>query len=214
MLSSFYSKIYIIHHLPYVDRKKYFDKKIEEYGLNVEYVTGFQTIDDINNTGIQYTSSINIASCLCKFLYCFQQQLTNNYENILILEDDVLFKYREFDGEDLTKDAFISYLNKIAIEFNELNGDLAFMGSAANYFVANPTPDRVLYYDNEYTTRGAHAVLFNKRSTEQLVESLKGYIFHTSIDVIIPEFIKSKNLKCLWTYPGLTQGLEIGHYNK
>jgi len=198
-LNSFYNKIYIIHYKPLTDRKEYLLNKLNQFNLSslVEWVDQFdpkiysKNVFNLHNR----IMAANEAHC-----YCYEQQLKNNYQNILILEDDV-------DFENLN---IISYLNKAAEDFIKLDGDIAFLGTCCGLTVRNINDSQLLYYDPNYGSRSTGAYIVNIRCTLKILECSK--LNCHAVDRMLGVLIPIINIRCLWAGLPLKQGSETGKY--
>lgn len=200
-LTDFYKKIYVVHYTPLVDRKRYLVQKFKELGLEdrVEFVEKYQDISELEGVTTPYTAIPRIMCINLAHIYCYEEQLKNNYDHILILEDDTYL------------DTFepISFLNKVAEEFVENDGDVAFVGTCCGMKVETPIPGKTLYYNPDYTTRCAGAYVLNKRCVQTIIDTINHY---ASIDHILNPVITENKLRCLWSYPAFEQGSENGKY--
>jgi GR25 family glycosyltransferase involved in LPS biosynthesis len=200
-LSSFYDKIYVIHWKVLKERKDYLISKFKEFEIEklVEWVELYQDEKDLKNIKNPFDINKKVLSVNLSHVYCFKQQLTNKYNNILIFEDDVDFEYIH-----LTK-----YLNQAAEEFVELNGDVAFLGSCLDLKPSNIKPPQILYYDKNFGSKSCNAYIVNLKCTEKLMNCVIN--FH-AIDVIFNKIIPCLDIRCLWSGLELKQGSETGKY--
>jgi GR25 family glycosyltransferase involved in LPS biosynthesis len=200
-LSPFYDKIYVIHWKILKERKEYLISKFKEFEIEklVEWVELYQDEKDLKNIKNSFDINKKVLSVNLSHIYCFKQQLINKYNNILIFEDDVDFEYIH-----LTK-----YLNQVAEEFVELNGDVAFLGSCLDLKPSNIKPPQILYYDKNFGSKSCNAYIVNLKCTEKLMNCVIN--FH-AIDVIFNKIIPSLNIRCLWSGLELKQGSETGKY--
>jgi GR25 family glycosyltransferase involved in LPS biosynthesis len=201
-LSSFYSKIYIIHWKPLKERKEYLVSMFKHFGIDdlVEWVDQYETEKDLINFQNPFNINKKILAINHSHIYCYKQQIQNNYKNILILEDDI-----DFETINLPL-----YLNQCADEFVELDGDIAFLSSCCGIKIENPTPPKLLYYNQSYVTRCMGAYITYIRCAEKLI-SLVNTNFH-AIDRILNYILPHVDIRVLWSSVILKQGSETGKY--
>ena len=156
------NKVYVLHHKPMVDRGNVLRKRLEEEGIACQWVENYSP-EEINDEYEKYIEnweqfenieivhpygryqnfskkiSIGELSLFLKHLYCYEEQIKNNYENILILEDDC----------DIPKN-FISYLENNMNDFLELNKDesitMLFIGTSHNFVSKNYKTGKYAHY--------------------------------------------------------------------
>jgi GR25 family glycosyltransferase involved in LPS biosynthesis len=208
-------KIFVCHHKPLLDRKDRLDIIFKNLDLDVEWVEKFLPEDiDYNkeignpiiekncdyaiqqNKYIYYENvgkkvTISELSLYLKHKYCYLEQLKNNYENILILEDDVNIN---FD--------FIDYINNNMKEFLEKNPDILVLGTAFNFrpVIFN---GKYIHINDNQLTRCTHAQVINRKCIEKILDHL--YPVNLPIDFKLNEIIILEKLKVAWSEPGLTQ---------
>lgn len=200
-LDSFYDKIYVIHWKPLKDRKEYLLSKFKEFGITdkVEWVDQYETENDVKDIPNPFNLNKKILAVNASHLYCYKEQLKNQYKHILILEDDIDFEYIDL----------IKFLNQSADEFVKLDGDLAFLSSCCGLNVYNAKPPDLLYYNPEFITRCTGAYIVNLRCVEKMIASIVN--FH-AIDRVLNFMIPHMKLRVLWSGLYLKQGSENGKY--
>lgn len=201
-LSNFYEKIYVVHYKPLIERKSYLDSKFEELKISdrVVWVDQYETDKDVEH--IENTFNINkkLLRVNASHLFCYKDQLKNNYKNVLILEDDIDFQFLNV----------ISYLNQAAEEFIELDGDVAFLSDCCNQQPLNIEPPKLLYYHPQYATRCCAAYILNIRSTLKFLKI--GSINFHAIDRMLDYLIPPIKIRCLWSGLPIRQGSETQKY--
>jgi GR25 family glycosyltransferase involved in LPS biosynthesis len=201
-LSSFYEKIYVIHLKTLTERKQYLISKFDEFNLTdkVEWVELYQDEESTKKIKNPFNINKRVLAVNMSHVYCFKQQLKNNYNNILILEDDLDLEYTHL----------VKYLNQASEEFVNLNGDIAFLGSCCGLKPKDLKPPTLLYYDKTYGTKSCNAYIVNIKCTQKLIDCMIN--FH-AIDIIFNQIIPYLNIRCLWSGLELKQGSETGKYN-
>lgn len=212
-------KIYVLHHKPMIDRGNILKKRLDEEGIECEwveifspeeigdnyekYLENWQQFEDIEiihpygkyqNFGMKI--SIGSLSLVLKHLWCFNDQIKNNYENVLILEDDVKIPQN-----------FKSYLNNNIKDFVELfhneNIEMLMMGTSHNFITKNYISGKYAHYSENQKTRCTHAYITNINATKRIVEKFKP--INLPIDFKLNEIIQLEKIKVAWSEPGLTQ---------
>lgn len=195
-------KIFVCHHKPLVERKTYLQKFFLDNNIDVEWVESYLP-DEIEYEYKRVIGSINDSeiSIYLKQQYCFDQQVKNGFNNILILEDDV----------DLPNN-FIEYLNKCMYEFNshEPQLDAMMLGSCCNLNVKDTDKSKMVYYNEGQLTRCAHAMVFTLKASQKIVKNLK--IINYPIDHKLNFIFKKEGLKIAWVEPSIKQKSENGTF--
>jgi GR25 family glycosyltransferase involved in LPS biosynthesis len=218
-------KIFVCHHPPLTHRKDYLNNFFSYKNMNVEWVEKFspeEIIEDYNDIvgtkdlkinpkvpGVQqnqYTLYKNAGrkvtipelSLYLKHQYCFEQQIKNKYETIVILEDDIMLP-----------DNFEEYLNVCYTEFNNYNPklDWVMMGSCFGFTSPYTKENRLVHYGENQLTRCTHAMMFSLDATKKILKNL--YPINWPIDFKLNEIIIKENLKVGWTEPSLQQASHL-----
>jgi GR25 family glycosyltransferase involved in LPS biosynthesis len=202
-LSNFYEKIYIIHYKPLSERKEYLVSKFKELNIQdrVIWVDQYESEKDIKHIENTFNLNKKLLAVNASHLFCYQDQIKNNYKNILIFEDDTDFGTLEV----------ILYLNQAAKEFVELDGDVAFLSDCCNQVAyMNITPPQLLYYHPKYATRCCGAYILNIRCALKFVK-ITSINFH-AIDRMLDYLIPPIKIRCLWSGLPIKQGSQTGRY--
>tara|TARA_B110001454_G_C12706512_1_gene428819 strand:+ start:1472 stop:2173 length:702 start_codon:yes stop_codon:yes gene_type:complete len=217
-------KIYCCHHPSesLSPRKEKLLKIFNDNNLDVEWVEGFspedakqynhKTLlrnvmtkgpencrnDEEKATQLTYRS----ISLILKHNYCYEEQIKNNYENILILEDDV----------DLSSVFSEDYFNKCMEEFSELNLEMLFLGSCCNLHFPNATSEKFVYYADFLTTRCTHCYVVNQTAATKALKWT--YEMIDSVDWQLNWVIDKEKIKTGWAEPSIEQmdyGSSLNH---
>ena len=200
-LDSFYQQIYVIHWKPLKERKTYLEDIFEKHNLTklVTWVDQYESKNDLKGVKNPFNLNKKLLMVNLSHLFCYNDQIKNKYKNILIFEDDIDFEYLDI----------ISYLNQAAKEFQELDGDIAFLSNCCGLEVKNAKPPKLLYYHPSYVTRCCAAYIVNEKCVEKLSNSV---INCHAIDRVLNAMIPLLNLRCLWSGLAIKQGSETGKY--
>ncbi len=218
-------KIFICHHTPLKYRKEYLIKFFGDKQIDIEWVEGFlpeeiesgydqivgtkDLIIDSNVPGVQQNQyllydnagkrvSLPELSLYLKHQYCFEQQIKNNYNLILILEDDILLP-----------DNFLEYINICSSEFSNHDPklDCLMLGSCFGFKSTYVKPNRLIHYGINQLTRCTHAMMFSLESARKIIRNL--YPINWPIDFKLNEIIIKEDLKVAWTEPSLQQASHL-----
>lgn len=189
-------QIYVLHHKPLTDRKKYFLDQLTKYELNCKWIEEY-TPDSITLAPENSNITITEYSLYLKHKHALEDQITNKFKYSLIFEDDALL------GEN-----FLTYFKNVFTEFLDLNGDILMLGTALfpdrSLTVKNIIPNKHVYYNPGYTTRCTHAILYSLNAAQHVVKDLNTDLI--AYDHKLNGIILKNNLKTCWVEPGLLQG--------
>ncbi len=219
------NKIFVCHHSPLTHRKEYLINFFLSKNIEVDWVESFSpeeivesydevigTKDLIINPNVpsvqqnQYTLyenagkrvSIPELSLYLKHQYCFEQQIKNEYETIVILEDDIMLP-----------DNFEEYLSVCCAEFDNHNPklDCVMLGSCFGFTSPYIKENRLVHYGENQLTRCTHAMMFSLDAAKKIIQNL--YPINCPIDFKLNEIIIKENLKVGWTEPSLQQASHL-----
>ena len=199
-INTYFDKIYISNLERRKDRLEKVKKSLEKNNItNYQIVNAFDgTHPQIMNEWLVYLrnkkSKINSSGAL-GYLYTMKNILTdavnNNYNRILICDDDIIFH----------KDFINQFDNKIKT-LNNFNWKLLYLGaSQLNYW------DKITVLNNEYylpkgTTDGSFSVGIDRSIVSELLQTLNGNIL--PFDTGPLRYIQSKySNECLVMYPNI-----------
>lgn len=196
------NEIFICHYTKLSDRKIILQEKLNTLGLNVNWVECYDkeelNMDELYYTYINYNKPLNIEghrdrflkqseiSLMLKHNYIWEQMVEKNIENVLVLEDDVVFE-----------DNFIEKFNKYTEELPS-DYDLLWVGSCCNIH-ATITEGKYLYKENG--SRCTHAYMISKKCASKILEYNK--INNSPVDFMFNEAIIKYDLINYWLEPSL-----------
>jgi len=200
-INKFYEKIYIIHWKPLKERKEYLSKKLEQLNFShlVEWVDQYETEENLHGIKNVFKLNPRLLAVNMSHIYCYEEQIKHQYKNILILEDDI-----DFGELDI-----LTYLDQVAFEFQQLDGDIAFLSTCCGLKVKKLKPPTLLYYDKNYVTRCMGAYVVNLRCAEKLIAMCTNY---HAIDRVLNYSLPLINVRVLWSGLPIRQGSETGKY--
>lgn len=186
-------KIYIINMDKDKERLKNLDKKMKSLNLNYKRISGI----DGEKVYPEYKNITKLRpgqlGCLLSHKEVLEDAIKNNYENILVLEDDIIF-HKNFHSEFEKKYKYL--LEK------EKRFDLIYLGcsqSLGGLGQWKHTKMKNHYYDN-YSTDGTFSMLINKN----IFNVILNYINKLDIPIdtsISKNILKKKKYKCFTIYP-------------
>mgnify|MGYP006208818619 CR=1 FL=1 len=215
-------KIFCCHHPSEFlkSRKERLVNFFKENDIDVEWVEGFppEEAENYDYSGLVHRTmtrgpmdcrtdeakakdlSRKGVSLILKHNYCYEQQIENNYKNILILEDDV----------DLSSGFSEQYFNKCMREFEAAGLEMLYLGSCCEMKHPEARPDKYVYYDH-YTkplpSRCTHCYVV---STEGARKTLKhSFGMFDSVDWQLNWIIEKEKIKNSWAEPSVRQ-LNLG----
>jgi GR25 family glycosyltransferase involved in LPS biosynthesis len=184
--------IYIVHHLPNVERRTYVKDQFNKQDLYFELVTGFDP-NEISKPNSK-TITIKEYSLYLKFEQALKNFLNTQADYCIIFEDDILLC-----------DNFKDYFNTFFLQFQSLNGDMLIIGTAFNEKPLHIQSNVNVYWEERFKTRCAHAILYTKKAARTVVNELHNGIYR-GYDHKLNDIIRDKKLKVCWLEPGLHQG--------
>lgn len=183
-------KVYIVHYAPLQDRRAFLEDSLQKNGFtNYEFVTDFDRDKTPPEVIKQYYKGNTLSPApICvtiSHLEIYKKAIENNYNMILILEDDaVLFPNFKADLD--------RYCNNIPEDF-----EIGFLNDGCGFHAQGVRPDKIWYPVNR--TRTCCAYLITKGCCEKLVKS--SIPFFEVIDFELHSQIVRQNLKCYWCEP-------------
>lgn len=208
-------KIFVCHHNSLIDRKSTLQKFFEKENIQVEWVEKFlpeeieNDYDKIVGTDSlnfnpehdhQFGWNVNIPelSLYLKHKYCFETQVENNYDIILILEDDVLLP-----------DNFNEYISKILVEFKNYSPklDCVMLGTCCGFKSEFIEDGMSIHYGPNQLTRCTHAMIFTLECAKKIINNL--YPINFPIDHKLNEIIIKEDLKVAWAEPPIFQRTDL-----
>jgi GR25 family glycosyltransferase involved in LPS biosynthesis len=191
-------KYYCLHHTPLEDRKKFLEERFLTLNLDVEWVTGFSP-ENITLPSGSHFQNIGEYSLYLKHQYCFEQQITNNFKYVVIIEDDALLP-----------DNFNTLLKESLIEFELLQGDLLFLGICCDIKPSSITPTKRVYWEPHFLTRCTHCYVTTLSAANIILKHFSSNQIAT--DYKINDIIRLENLKSCYCEPGIHQGSHGGKF--
>lgn len=193
-------KIFCLHHTDRPERKERLQKIFKRENLEVEWVEDFHpSTIKISSLNLQHNLNINAISVYLKHKHCYLSQKHNQYDNILILEDDVIIP------ENIH---FSTFFNSALKEFNSISGDLLFIGGAFNMHPSEILDHKIVYSEPHFTSRCAHAYVVNLKCIDRILSRID--VIDDALDWKLNHIIKEFNLKVCYTEPSIKQATVEG----
>lgn len=193
-------KTFCLHHTDRPERKINLEKVFQREGLKAEWVEDFHpSTIDISKLDLQHDLNINAISVYLKHQKCYETQKERGYQNILILEDDIIIP------EDFK---FCSFLERAMTDFEGLEGDLMFVGGAFDIKPPLVHPDQIVYTLPGFKSRCAHCYVVSDRCIDILLSSIN--IMDDALDWKLNKIIEDNNLCVCYTEPSIKQSTVEG----
>jgi len=208
-------KIFVLHYSKLVERKENILKQFNKYNItNYEFIELFDVEKIKNNYHLKFQKiSIGSVSLLLKHIYAYKQ-IIDNYDEALILEDDII----------LCDD----FMNKLNLYLTQLpkDYDMLFLGDGCDLHIPNNqlVKDIYIYKKCHYPTiwggngvsRCSDSYIVNKKCAIQLYEYFNlNKIINLPIDWWINESSSYNNFNVYWAEPTIiTQGSRNGVFQQ
>ena len=189
---------FLLHHPALVDRKVYLEKRLQELNIDPIWITNFSP-EDIDIPEDSNFKNKGEYSLYLKHQYCFEQQIKNNYQYIIIMEDDILIP-----------DDYHEHIKTCLAEFEQINGDLLFVGICCNIKPNNIIEGKHVYWQSEFRTRCTHCYITTLNAAQKIMKHFKSK--QRAADWKLNEIIETENLKSCYSEPGWHQGSHGGQY--
>jgi GR25 family glycosyltransferase involved in LPS biosynthesis len=208
-------KIFIIHYKKLIDRKAYIQEQFKKFNITdyefIEIDRDELYKENISMFQENYNNS-QIAISLSHF-YAYKQ-ISDNYDNGLIFEDDVIL------SNDFVN-IFNNYISQLPQDY-----DMLFIGDGCNFHIPNHKliPNKNIYqvYDDGSTectygyTRCTDSYLVNKKCAEKICHYITNLSY--KIDLPIDHWLnivsRDNDFKVYWAEPTIaTQGTQNGLFN-
>ena len=193
-------KSFCLHHTGAPERKLALEPRFKELGIEVEWVELFHpSTIDVSSLNITHDGlNLGEISLYLKHQYCYDQQQKHGYENILVFEDDIMLPDMDF----------WAYMDRVVKEFEEIQGDINFIGECCDIRPMGITADKYVYHHPSYRSRCTHCYLSSHRCLEAMMSELPD--ISNAMDWRFNEIIEKHKLKSCYTHPSLYQTTESG----
>lgn len=162
LLNIFFDKIYVINLKQDVEKKKIIEKKLKE--LNIDYSI-FEAVDGnkLKNVKLLSYGSVGAVGCRLSHMKILEDAIKNNYNRILVFEDDVIFRKN-----------FNKHLEKqySTIKNNNINWKLLYLGCSYHGLPKN-IKNSIDYVETMGNTSGAFAVGIHKDIFNVILNHIK-----------------------------------------
>jgi GR25 family glycosyltransferase involved in LPS biosynthesis len=209
-------KIYLLHHpdVKFKKRFEYISNRLNDEKLQFEVIDSHHPHEiDYDNLMIDYekTQSLTIEqikgysyqnfykkiskeslSLILKHLECWKHQIEENFEYVLVFEDDCEIP-----------ENFSQTLENIMTEIHNKNCELVMIGTAFDFVSPNKIEGEKIHYHPFQKTRCTHCYIMNKTCAEKMIDGFKN--FNLPIDFKMNEIIQYEKIQVYWYEPGLKQ---------
>jgi GR25 family glycosyltransferase involved in LPS biosynthesis len=215
-------KIYVLNHSDFINRRRFIENRLYSQNIDFELVqtyhpneidydkemAGWEKFEDIDilcttSKYRNFSQKLNVGSLSLnlKHIWCYKNQIENNYENVLILEDDA----------DIP-DNFKQYIEDNMEEFLKLKEEIGvgmmMLGNCFDFLTANKHERfNHTFYNVNQKTRCTHAYVINLDTTKKILSRFKNH--NLPIDFKLAEIIQIEDIKVSWSEPSIWQKLNI-----
>lgn len=224
--------IYVVHCTQYQDRYRYLKGKFDQLNISEDYYDFvvythksdmtdetiskyYSTDSDIRHKELKVIGedryltkevSIGAISCGINHINIWQKVVDSENENVLILEDDILFDENTIKN---MVEATMQLPERFSICSLEEGAGLR----VTNYITRHIDPDKMFYKVPDGRMRCTGAYIINKDTCNRLVTLNKKRPFTLEIDMQLWLYGKLNLLDIYWAYPHVfTQGSQNGTY--
>jgi GR25 family glycosyltransferase involved in LPS biosynthesis len=161
-----------------------FDKEVlKKEELEKNYPKIFTPMSFSGNRILKMTE----ISLALKHKYVLEEVVKNNYQNVMVFEDDVLF------GDNFSK-VLDLYLKQLPFDY-----DFFWIGSCCNLHVENTRPDIFVYENNG--SRCTHAYIISNQACKKILDYFNQIC--EPIDYFFNKAINNLRLKNYWAEPDI-----------
>ena len=191
-------EIYVINLSDNIFRRKYIELLFKKYGINYILIVVERPTENIKRhftKSLRYSNfSVSELGCLLSHLWCLHDAYINNYNNIIIFEDDIIL-HKEFHK------LFECYMNyNISYDFLLL-GASDFDFRYVNSVTLNNEKGLYSILPNSKNSFGAHAIYYSRNALIYILEQrLTNPVFYDREFCVIFDKFKDKSYVC---YPNL-----------
>lgn len=214
------NKTYLLHHRDEKFKKRYdyISERLKEENIDYEVIDshhpdninynelmiGYETHPQIiieqlfNMSYMNFSKKISVGSLslVLKHMDCWKKLLENNFDYILVLEDDA-----EIPNN------FSETINNIMSEVDSNNCELVMIGTTDGFVSPNINRNNLLHFNKFQKTRCTHAYIISKSCAKKMLDGFLN--FNLPIDFKMNEVIQLTDIKVWWYEPGIKQKLFI-----
>ena len=209
-------KIYLLHHREFTERFETISKRLAEESIDYEVIDSYhpkdidyeelvknhlhfdkikiEQIGDFSYNNFSKKISPGSLSLVLKHMEAWKFQIENDYDNILIVEDDCEIPQN-----------FSEYLNSILQEYKDDSAcELLMIGTTPNFISPSFYPNgKSIFYHYLQKTRCTHCYIISKECSQKMLDGFKN--INLPIDFKMNEVIQLLKIKVGWVEPGLKQ---------
>lgn len=203
--------IFVLHHSPLKERKEYLKKNFLQNNIDVSWIENFlpEEISEKDKDRIDLNTqvwprehclpnkgmTIGQLSQYLKYEYCINLQCQNEYDVMMVFEDDVNLESINIPIK--------KYIEDVYNEFKSTNLDVCVVGTHDNKQANILYPEKIIQPVFDEYTRCTHAMLFKLRASKIIKENLS--VIDFNFDFKLNHIIRYKKLMIGWAEPALTQ---------
>ena len=175
---------FCLHHPVLYERKHHCLEIFNFQKMDVDWVEDFYPIEE------NYKIKKEEISLTKKHIKSLQKQINEKYEYILILEDDIVIPpYLNFT----------LFTDMCCEELKASGGEILFIGATRDYVVKHTTPNKVIYENANYVSRGTHAYITSLSCSSKLINIKNDYSL--PFDHWLNNAIINNKIRTFWSHP-------------
>jgi GR25 family glycosyltransferase involved in LPS biosynthesis len=199
-------KFYMCHYQKLTERREYVEKVLSTHNIEVNWVLDFdkEALDKeslsktypflFSNKNGRYLSLAEI-SLVLKHKYVFDDVVKNNYQNVVVFEDDIIL-VDDFNNK------LNNYMEQLPSDY-----DILWIGTCCNLHANNISVDKNVY-EVSHGSRCTHAYVISNSACRKINDIFDGV--YQPIDWFFNSSIKTQNMRNFWAEPELsTQDLSF-----
>ncbi len=191
---------FCLHHTDRPERRERLEQSFSRERIEVEWIEDFHPNSiNVEKLNLQHKLNINAISVYLKHQKCYELQKQNNYKHILIFEDDVIIP-EEF--------GFAEFLPRAMTDFENIQGDLMFIGGAFNIKPSVTNENQIVYTEPHFRSRCAHCYVVSDRCIDIILKTI--HVMDDALDWKLNKIIEDNRLKVCYTEPSLQQATVEG----
>lgn len=193
-------RYYMCHYTKLEERKKYVQNVVSEYNIDLHWILDYDKevlnqeelskkfpflFSDKNGKKL----SVAEISLVMKHYYAFQDTVSNNYDNVVVFEDDIIL------CEDFGK-KIDSYINQLPDDY-----DILWIGTCCNLHSPQLNPNLNVYL-NRHGSRCTHAYVISSQGCKKLLDFFHN--IYQPIDWYFNTAVRTLNMNNYWAEPPLS----------
>lgn len=191
---------YMCHYQKLTDRKLYVENVVSKYNIDLHWILDYdkEVLNEeeltkkfpflFSDKNGKKLSKAEI-SLVMKHYYAFQDTVSNNYDNVVVFEDDIIL------CEDFDKKLDM-YINQLPDDY-----DILWIGTCCNLHSPQLNPNLNVYL-NRHGSRCTHAYVISRQGCQKLLDFFHN--IYQPIDWYFNTAVRTLNMNNYWGEPALS----------